>query len=131
MSRVLGLDHIVLVCGDVETTLAWYQQHFGLADVRVDDWRAGAAPFPSLRVDDTTIIDLVPLAHDELERVARGHLDHLCFVVTDEAFAELKADPALVVVEEGQRYGAQGDGWSIYVHDPDGLTVEARTYPAP
>ena len=26
------------------------------------------------------------------------------------------------------RYGAQGDGTSIYVLDPDGLTVELRHY---
>ena len=127
--EVLGLDHIVLVCADVETTLAWYQRHFGLAGVRVDEWRAGDAPFPSVRVDAGTIIDLVPKAPGG-EPDARGHLDHLCFVVTDDALARLKASPELTVSSEGRRYGAQGDGWSIYVSDPDGLVVEARTYPA-
>jgi len=129
-TRVLELDHFVLVCRDVETTLAWYQHHFGLADVRVDEWRAGRAPFPSMRVDAGTIIDLVPQAPAGLDGTGRGHLDHICFVVTHDAFDELKADPALTVLDEGERYGARGNGWSIYVHDPDGLTVEARTYPS-
>ena len=26
------------------------------------------------------------------------------------------------------RYGARGNGWSVYVHDPDGNTVEFRSY---
>jgi len=127
--RVVALDHLVLVCRDVETTLAWYQRHFALGDVRIDEWRAGSAPFPSLRVDGATIIDLVPQATPGTEPDGRGHLDHICFVVTDEALAALKADPAITVLDEGERFGARGAGWSIYLHDPDGLTVEARTYP--
>ena len=127
--RVVALDHFVLVCQDVETTLAWYQRHFGLDGVRIDEWRAGTAPFPSVRVDAATIIDLVPPAPAGLEGSGRGHLDHICFVVTDDTFAALKSDPDITVLEEGERYGARGNGWSIYIHDPDGLTVEARTYP--
>ena len=129
-ARVVALDHVVLVCQDVEATLGWYQRHLGLEGVRLDEWRAGNAPFPSLRVDAGTIIDLVPQAPAGLDGTGRGHLDHICFVVTHDAFDALKADPALTVLEEGQRYGARGNGWSIYVHDPDGLTVEARTYPS-
>jgi hypothetical protein len=33
-----------------------------------------------------------------------------------------------MIVEEGQRFGAQGVASSIYVKDPDGLTVELRAY---
>ena len=128
-ARVVALDHFVLVCEDVETTLAWYQRHFALDGVRVAEWRSGEAPFPSVRVDAGTIIDLVPQAPAGLDGAGRGHLDHICFVVTHEAFAALQADPTLNVLEEGERYGARGNGWSLYVHDPDGLTVEARTYP--
>ena len=28
------------------------------------------------------------------------------------------------IVEEGERYGARGDGYSVYVKDPAGNTVE-------
>jgi len=127
--RVLALDHFVLVCADVETTLAWYQRHFGLDGVRIDEWRAGQTFFPSLRVDAGTIIDFIPQAPTGLEATGRGHLDHICFVVSDDALAALKADPDITVMDEGERYGARGNGWSIYMQDPDGLTVEARTYP--
>jgi hypothetical protein len=29
-------------------------------------------------------------------------------------------------VEEGQRYGADGTGFSLYVRDPEGNTVELK-----
>ena len=38
------------------------------------------------------------------------------------------AHPDLEVVDSGPRYGARGEAESIYVHDPDGLLVEFRTY---
>lgn len=120
----LGLDHIVLHCRDIDITLAWYQRHFGLTDVRVAEWREGQAPFPSLRVDPGTILDFF-----RAEPEGRGHLEHVCFVVNDARLAALRADPEIEVVDEGDRYGARGMGRSIYMLDPDGLTVEARTYP--
>ncbi|HEX6422942.1 MAG TPA: VOC family protein [Acidimicrobiales bacterium] len=124
MATALGLDHIVLVVADVERTLDWYGRHAGLAPVRVDEWRAGGAPFPSLRVDEGTIIDLVP----GLEAGGRGHLDHLCLVVSRSDLDALAADPEIEVGERGPRFGARGTGESIYVRDPDGLTVEFRAY---
>src|SRR6478736_6080005 len=87
MAHALALDHLVLVVADVGRSLAWYQQHFGLEGVRVEEWRNGEVPFPSLRVDPTTIIDLIP-GHDG----ARGHLDHICFVVSDDDLDDAKAD---------------------------------------
>lgn len=124
-ATVLALDHIVLVVTDPERTLAWYAHHAGLAGVRVEEWRAGEAPFPSLRVDAATIIDLVPGLDDP---GPRGHLDHICFVVSRADLDALAAEPDLTIEASGPRYGARGDGQSIYVRDPDGLTVEFRTY---
>jgi catechol 2,3-dioxygenase-like lactoylglutathione lyase family enzyme len=121
----LALDHIVLVVGDVERSLAWYERHVGLVPMRVDEWRTGAVPFPSLRVTEETIIDLIPG-----EPRNRGHLDHICFVVEVADLEELRAAGELIVEEEGQRFGARGVASSIYVRDPDGLLVELRAYPS-
>jgi catechol 2,3-dioxygenase-like lactoylglutathione lyase family enzyme len=123
---VSGFDHLVLVVSDIERTLDWYGRHAGLAPVRVDEWRAGDVPFPSLRVDEGTIIDLVPgLASTD----GRGHLDHICLVVGSRADLDaLTADPQLEVVDSGPRFGARGVAESIYVRDPDGLLVEFRSY---
>ena len=120
---VTELDHLVLRCTDIEQTLAWYHDNLGLQHVRVDEWRAGQVPFPSLRVNAHTIIDLLPGHTDD------GRLDHLCLVVESTDLGELAASGRFQVVDgPGRRYGARGDGTSLYVRDPDGLTVELRHY---
>ncbi len=125
MPAALGLDHIVLVVADVERSLAWYGRHAGLGAERVEQWRRGELPFPSLRIDPGTIIDVIPGLDDA---GARGHLDHICLVVGPDHLAALAADPDLEIVDQGRRSGARGDADSIYVRDPDGLLVEFRSY---
>lgn len=127
MTHVIALDHLVLVVADVEVSLDWYGRHAGLAAERVDEWRRGDLPFPSLRIDEATIIDVIP-GLDDAEQ--RGHLDHICFVVSRADLDVLAADPDLEVVDSGPRSGARGQGDSIYVRDPDHLLVEFRTYDA-
>jgi catechol 2,3-dioxygenase-like lactoylglutathione lyase family enzyme len=121
--RVSALDHVVLRCDDVESTLAWYLDVLGLEPVRAEEWRAGQVPFPSVRVSDHTIIDLVPGPIDD------GRLDHLCLVVEAVDLSALAASGEFDVVEGPvRRFGARGDGTSLYVRDPDGLVVELRHY---
>jgi catechol 2,3-dioxygenase-like lactoylglutathione lyase family enzyme len=120
-----ALDHLVLVVSDIDRSLAWYGRRAGLSGVRVEEWRHGEAPFPSLRINDSTIIDLVPGDVG----AGRGHLDHICFVVSESELDGLARDPELEVVDRGERFGARGLGQSIYVRDPDGLLVEFRCYP--
>jgi catechol 2,3-dioxygenase-like lactoylglutathione lyase family enzyme len=123
--RVTGLDHIVLTCADVERSLAWYRDRLGLAPVRVDEWRSGEAPFPSVRVDDHTIIDLFPGDRSGV------NMDHVCLVVEGADLAALAASGSFDVVGAGPidgLFGAQGLAASLYVRDPDGNTVELRTY---
>ena len=120
---VTELDHVVLRCRDIETTLAWYQDNLGLAPVRVEEWRAGEVLFPSLRVNARTIIDLLP------GDSADGRLDHICLVVAPVDLDALATSGRFEVIDgPAPRYGARGDGTSLYVRDPDGLTVELRCY---
>jgi len=126
MASAFAIDHIVLRCTDQEATLAWYMKHAGLTSVNVDEWRAGNASFPSLRVNEDTIIDYVAGRDPEAQH---GSLDHICLVVNADELAALKDDPELTVQSEGPRSGARGIGQSIYVRDPDDLLVEFRCYP--
>jgi catechol 2,3-dioxygenase-like lactoylglutathione lyase family enzyme len=122
--EVVGFDHLVLRCADVEVTLAWYLDVLGLAPVRVEEWRRGEAFFPSVRVSPTVIMDLIGGGDG-----SDGRLDHLCIVVAPTDLAAMAAARGLEVLEgPAPRYGAQGDGTSIYVRDPDGLLVELRHY---
>lgn len=122
--RVKDFDHLVLNVQDVERALDFYCGPLGLEPVRVDEWRAGDAPFPSARVSPTTIIDLV--AHPRGE----SNVDHICLVVEPLDWQEVIDSGRFTVLEgPGSRYGARGEAQAIYVQDPDGNTVELRWYP--
>jgi catechol 2,3-dioxygenase-like lactoylglutathione lyase family enzyme len=123
--RVIGFDHLVLNVGDVERSLAFYCGELGLEPERVDEWRTGKAPFPSVRIDDTTLIDLLAA-----ERTG-SNLDHLCLVVDPTDLAALASSGRFDVVGAGPAdglFGAQGFATSLYVRDPDGNVVELRSY---
>lgn len=123
---VTELDHIVLVCHDVETTMAWYVDKLGLEPLRVDEWRAGSAPFPSLRVAAETIIDLFPASGSAPES---GRLDHYCLTIDPVDLDAVAASGMFdVVAGPATRWGARGDGQSLYVRDPEGVVVELRHY---
>jgi catechol 2,3-dioxygenase-like lactoylglutathione lyase family enzyme len=128
--RISGIDHIVLNVGDVERSLDFYQRHLGLTAERVDAWRRGDVRFPSVRISDSTIIDLV--AAPRPQGGDRPNLAHFC-VVTESADMQAEADAltaAGVHVEEGPRVrsGARGDALSIYFRDPDDNLIEVRSY---
>ena len=126
--HVLALDHIVLECADVETTLAWYLDVLGLQPVRVDEWHRGEAPFPSVRVSADTIIDLIRGATAS-NGGSGGRLDHFCVVVEPVDLEAVASSGTFDVVEgPATRYGARGNGTSLYVRDPDGTVVELRHY---
>jgi catechol 2,3-dioxygenase-like lactoylglutathione lyase family enzyme len=121
--RVTGLDHLVLDVADTERSLAFYVGELGLEGVRIDEWRRGEVFFASVRVDAGTIIDL-------LETPPTGrNVDHLCLVVEEQDLQAL-ADSGRFEVVDGpdRRFGARGDGTSLYVRDPDGNVVELRHY---
>jgi catechol 2,3-dioxygenase-like lactoylglutathione lyase family enzyme len=120
---VVGFDHVVLRVADAERSLAFYCDQLGLAGERVDAWRQGMAPFPSVRIDATTIIDLL-----EAPRTGEN-TDHLCLVVAEVDLAAVAARGRFDVVEgPARRWGAQGMATSLYVRDPDGNVVELRHY---
>ncbi|MFP8942655.1 VOC family protein [Streptomyces fenghuangensis] len=122
--RVIAFDHLVLNVEDVERSLDFYCGPLGLEPVRVEEWRAGKAPFPSVRVSDTTIIDLVAGPRDG------SNVDHICLVVEPLDWQEVVDSGALTVVDgPGPRFGARGTAQSVYILDPDGNTVELRWYP--
>jgi len=123
---VTAFDHLVLRCADVDVTLAWYVDVLGLQPMRVKEWRAGEIPFPSVRVDAGTIIDLISRRDNSS---GSGSVDHFCLVVDDVDLDALATSGVFDVVETtATRYGARGNGTSLYVRDPDGMTVELRHY---
>lgn len=120
---VTGFDHVVLNVADVERSLAFYCGELGLEGVRVEEWRRQEVFFPSARVDAGTLIDFVPLPR------TGENADHLCLVVDPTDFDALVASGRFDVVEGPVvRFGARGDGTSLYIRDPDANLVELRYY---
>jgi catechol 2,3-dioxygenase-like lactoylglutathione lyase family enzyme len=123
--RVIGLDHLVLNVADVERSLEWYTTVLGLEAERVDEWRRGEVLFPSVRIDASTIIDLLAA-----ERTGEN-LDHVCLEIEPTDLDALLASGGFDVVRgPALLFGARGEGRGVYVYDPDGNIVELRQYDA-
>lgn len=126
-----ALDHVVLRVPDMRRAMAFYVDVIGAqVERRVD--RIGLV---QLRAGES-IIDLVDVFADWLRADGAKpftpdvrNVDHICIRVDpfDEAAIERHLNAHGVEIQErGQRYGAQGDGPSVYVSDPFGTVVELK-----
>ncbi len=125
MLHVEALDHIVLNVGEAERSLSWYCDVLGLEGVRVEAWRRGEAPFPSVRVSPDTIIDLIAGPR------SGENMDHFCLVVAPEALTTVRESGQFEIVSDNpdaRPFGARGEGQALKVRDPDGNTIELRAY---
>jgi catechol 2,3-dioxygenase-like lactoylglutathione lyase family enzyme len=133
---ITALDHIVLNIGDIDRSLKFYTEVLGLRGERVAEFRAGKVGFPSVRVNNATIIDLFPrpnaAASDVPDSKADRNLNHFCLVVEPEDFAGIVEylNERGVSVNRGpiSRWGARGQATSVYFFDPDGNEIEIRCY---
>ena len=115
--KISGFDHLVLRVDDLDSTLSFYTEALGLEPLRVDEFRRGEVPFPSVRIASDSLIDLVPKARVP----GSNNVDHFCLVVEgdlDGLASELQARGVEVTGESGRRWGAHGWGNSIYVSGP-------------
>jgi len=132
--RPLGLDHVVLRVTDVARSRAFYCDVLG---ARVEKVQA-VLGLHQLRVG-SALVDLVDLA-GELGRkggAAPGlegrNMDHVCLRIEPFEEAAIRAHLAAHGVTPGDvvsRYGAEGQGPSMYIVDPDGNSVELKGPPA-
>ncbi|MFF8967927.1 VOC family protein [Streptomyces sp. NPDC014995] len=134
------LDHVVLWVRDPLAAADFYEKTVGLEPVRVSEFAAGEVPFPSVRVNDETLLDLMPLSTAERMTMlpgaaeSAGHpVNHICLALSQTAFDALGARLAdrsvpMSDVSHGS-FGARGKATrSFYFRDPDGNVVEARHY---
>ncbi len=129
------IDHVVLRVHDAATMQAFYRDVLGCTLERRQD----AIGLIQLRAGDS-LIDLV-WVEGKLGRMGgagpgvEGHnMDHLCLRVSpfDRAAIVVHLESHGVAVGEfGSRYGAQGEGPSLYLVDPEGNAVELKGPPHP
>ena len=128
--KVLGIDHVVLRGADVERAIRFYCDVLGCREER----RAADIGLVQLRAG-TALIDLVGV-DGELGRAGGAapgtegrNVDHVALriEVFDEAALRTHLEAHGVAAGEvKRRYGAEGDGPSLYIEDPDGNTVELK-----
>lgn len=124
-----GMDHIVLNVRDVERSLDFYTRVLGLQPERVDTWRAGKHGFPSVRVNSSTIIDLMVSKSDSVASVP--NVNHFCLYTDgplEPCVQELEREGIAIEIGPKMRWGARGDALSIYFRDPDNNQIEIRSY---
>ncbi len=133
--RVREIDHVVLRVRDLEAMLAFYTGVLGCPVER----RLDALGLVQLRAG-RSLIDLVP-ASSPLgvsggpPPTAGGdgrNVDHICLRLDpfdDDAIRAQLAEHGIECGETAIRYGAEGNGPSIYLTDPEGNTVELKGPP--
>ena len=129
-----SLDHIVLNVRDVSRALRFYTEVIGLPGERVDEYVGGKVPFPSLRINADSIIDLLPpeIWGGTESGEPRTNVDHFCLAFDSASWPALEArlKRANVEYELGPitLSGAHGSGTAVYIRDTQGKRVELRYY---
>lgn len=132
--KIAALDHVVFNVADAERSLHFYGEMLGLQAVRADEYRAGKAPFPSVRVNDSTIIDFFPPSYHGVEP-GGNNVNHIALSVdaspkTIEAFLDERG--ITIVRRMTGNFAARGIAHvAFHVSDPDGNLVELHTYEKP
>ena len=131
-----SMDHIVLNVEDDKNMIKFYSKIMMLETERLEEYLAGEVPFPSVRLNSETIIDLFPKKmRQATARTGEGvhsNLNHFCISLSKSAWESLsnRLNDNSIDIEEGPvaRWGAHGTGISIYFRDPEGNLIEARYY---
>jgi catechol 2,3-dioxygenase-like lactoylglutathione lyase family enzyme len=133
MIHILGLDHIVLRVVDLDAMLRFYCEALGCSVERHQE----AIGLMQLRAGNA-LIDLVPIsgklgsAGGAPPGTEGRNLDHFCLRVEPfdvDAIQERLAAHGIVAGAAQSRYGADGQGPSVYITDPEGNVVELKGPP--
>lgn len=122
--HITGIDHVVIRTADPARALAFYRDVLGLVvereqpEIGLIQLRAGRS-----------LIDLIPADPAAVADPDRPNVDHFALGVSPFVEPALRAHLTAMqvpIVEAGLRYGAGGEGPSLYVRDPDGNKVELK-----
>jgi glyoxylase I family protein len=132
---IMGLDHLVLRVRDLDRMVWFYCEILGCRVDRVQE-ELGLMQIRAGR----SLIDLVTV-DGKLGRMGGAapakegrNLDHFCIAIEGYDEAAIRAYLAahkVEIGEAGSRYGAEGEGPSLYIKDPEGNVVELKGPPWP
>jgi catechol 2,3-dioxygenase-like lactoylglutathione lyase family enzyme len=124
---VKGIDHIVLRVRALPSALVFYRDVLGCR-VEREQPELGLTQLRAGR----SLIDLVTLDGPlgQASPAAAGpNLDHFCLALAPFSEADLSAwleACGVAVIAPASRYGAEGEGRSFYIEDPDGNRIELK-----
>ncbi len=137
----MNIDHVVLWVDSPKNSLDFFVDVVGLRPVRAREFEEGTAPFPSVRLNDTTILDLMGMNMVSFVRELTGggvgsggrSINHICLSMNAADYSALVArllEQEVELTPGGkQSFGAQGLAErSEYFRDPDGNVIEIRHY---
>ncbi|GGC59759.1 VOC family protein [Undibacterium terreum] len=135
MIQIREIDHLVLRVKDQNKMIQFYCEALGCRIERRQD----EIGLVQLRAG-SSLLDLVTI-DGKLGRpggAAPGkegrNMDHFCFRIEaydEDAIRSHLARFGVELGDVGSRYGAEGEGPSIYINDPEGNTVELKGAPWP
>ncbi|HEY5624526.1 MAG TPA: VOC family protein [Gammaproteobacteria bacterium] len=129
--RITKLDHVVVRARDLEKLVAFYCDVLGCSLERRSKTVEGLV---HLRAG-TSFIDIMRAGADyDPPTGGRGNMDHLCIQIEpfrQDEMAEYLARNGVGPGDFGRRFGADGDGISVYIRDPEGNEVELKAAPEP
>ena len=124
--NIVGIDHVVLRAANPAALERFYLDVLGLS------FEKRQGELLQLRAGNS-LIDIVPA--DEAGPAAGtsatggANLDHLCLRIEPfdaRAIAGHLAAHGVTCGEQESRYGAEGRGPSVYLHDPEGNGIELK-----
>ncbi len=121
------IDHVVLRVADLDRAIRFYDEVLGCEVER----RAESTQLVQMRAG-ASLIDLIAI--DPPAGAEKRNMDHFALCIEPFDAEALKAHLSAHGVEIGElaeRYGAEGDGPSLYLTDPDGNGVELKGPPTP
>jgi glyoxylase I family protein len=128
--RISAIDHVVLRVRDIDAMRRFYCEVLGAEHVAwrakfgMSHLRAGASMIDLITVDGP-----LGLQGGAAPGGEGRNMDHLCLRIDpfdQQAIVAHLQKHGVVVGDIRQRYGAEGNGTSIYLTDPEGNMVELK-----
>lgn len=134
--RLQAIDHIVIRAANAAELVAFYVEAIGCKlawdrpELGLTHLEAGNAMIDIVSIEGPLGTQGVSLAAKAEAGAGSGrNVDHLCLRIAPFDFEALKAHFerfAIVLAPPQARFGAQGNGLSIYLTDPEGNGVELK-----
>jgi catechol 2,3-dioxygenase-like lactoylglutathione lyase family enzyme len=138
----MHIDHAVIWVENAERSLDFYVNTLGFDSVREEEFSEGKARFPSVRINENTIFDimesdkLLPLVQKFTgggEGIGGYPINHICLSMSHQQYDSIidRLEARAVKLTPGGEdvFGARGQAVrSTYFDDPDGNVLEIRFY---